>query len=234
MSTVSLEEFLKPISRALGRESVPERVEPCEATKAPLPGDYHTYNIDELTEWFIREAEKIGTNVIQATPHTVAEAVIDLVQRFGETGHIIYADVAEIDSYGIPQALEAASFEAIRWDPSTREASVSQAEQARVGITVASAGIAETATVIQRCTKESGRSICLLPIGHIALLKKRDIFPYMTQLMDSWEEAFAAGEEMPSNYTFISGPSNTADIELVRVVGVHGPVHAGVILIDDE
>ena len=78
-----------------------------------------------------------------------------------------------------------------------------------------------------------GRSICLLPIGHIALLRKKDIFPYMTQLMESWEEAVASGESMPSNYTFISGPSNTADIELVRVVGVHGPVHTGVILIDD-
>ena len=113
----------------------------------------------------------------------------------------------------------------VRWDPTSREASVGRAENADVGITVASFGIAETATVIQKCTVKSGRSICLL--------RKKDIFPYMTQLMESWEEAVASGESMPSNYTFISGPSNTADIELVRVVGVHGPVHTGVILIDD-
>ena len=75
--------------------------------------------------------------------------------------------------------------------------------------------------------------MCLLPIGHIALLRKSTIFPYMTQLMDDWENRIAEGEEIPSNVTFISGPSNTADIELVRVVGVHGPVYASVVLIDD-
>lgn len=37
MSTVSLEEFLKPISHALGRTEVPTSVTPCAATKAPLP-----------------------------------------------------------------------------------------------------------------------------------------------------------------------------------------------------
>ena len=234
MSTVSLEEFLKPISNTLGRNEPPVQVEPCSATKAPLPHDYHDYSTEELTSWFIQEAQKVGTMVKEATPNNVASAVVDLVKQFGEGGHVIYANVPEIDKYQIPEALGNESLEAIRWDPSNREASVGRAENADVGITVANAGIAETATIIQKCTAQSGRSICLLPIGHIALLRKKDIFPYMTQLMDNWEEKVAAGEAMPSNYTFISGPSNTADIELVRVVGVHGPVHAGVILIDEE
>lgn len=233
MSTVSLDEFLKPISQALGRTEPPASVEPCQATKAPLPGDYREYTTEELSAWFMDEAAKMGTIVRESSKEDVAETVLELAKEIGQGGHIVYADVPEIDSYGIPQALNDASFEAVRWNPSSREKSVGRAENADIGITFASAGIAETATIMQRCTEKSGRAVCLLPIGHIALLRKSTLFPYMTQLMDSWEEKVANGEEMPSNVTFISGPSNTADIELVRVVGVHGPVYASVVLIDE-
>lgn len=233
MSTVSLEEFLKPVSHALGRQEPADAIEPCEATKAPLASDYRPYTADELAAWFAAEAAKMGTIVRRVQPDGVAAAVVDLVGQFGDGGHIVYADVPEIDGYGVPAALEAASLEAHRWDPSSRETSVGRAENADVGITFASAGIAETATIVQHCTPESGRAICLLPIGHIALVRTRDLYPYMTQLMNQWEEDFAADPSLPSNITFISGPSNTADIELVRVVGVHGPVHAGVVLIDE-
>ena len=232
MSTVSLDEFLAPISHALGRKVPPSLVEPCADTHAPLAGDFHDYTTEELSAWFMREAAKMGTVVKQADPTNVADVVLNLVQQFGDGGHIVYADVPEIDGYNIPETLTKAGLETVRWNPESREKSVVRAENADIGITFACAGIAETATIMQRCSEKSGRSICLLPIGHIALLRKSDLFPYMTQLMDSWEEKVAAGEDMPSNYTFISGPSNTADIELVRVVGVHGPIHAGVVLID--
>ena len=233
MSTVSLEEFLKPISQALGRTEPPASIEPCEATKAPLPGDYRDYSTKELAQWFTEEATKMGTIVREAKLEEVSQVVLDLVNEIGQGGHIVYSDVPEIDGFGIPEVLNNASFEAVRWNPTSREKSMGRAESADIGITFASAGIAETATIMQRCTEKSGRAVCLLPIGHIALLRKSTIFPYMTQLMDDWEKRIAGGEEMPSNVTFISGPSNTADIELVRVVGVHGPVYASVVLIDD-
>ena len=217
MSTVSLEEFLKPISQALGRTEPPASIEPCEATKAPLPGDHRDYSTEELAQWFTEEATKMGTIVREAKPEEVSQVVLDLVNEIGQGGHIVYSDVPEIDGFGIPEVLNNASFEAVRWNPTSREKSMGRAESADIGITFASAGIAETATII----------------GHIALLRKSTIFPYMTQLMDDWEKRIAGGEEMPSNVTFISGPSNTADIELVRVVGVHGPVYASVVLIDD-
>ncbi len=232
MAAVTLEEFLKPISAAIGHNEVPSTVEPCAATSAPLASDYHAYTIDELSSWFVREAEKVGTHVREVEPNNVAAAVVELVHQFGGSGHVVYADEDAIRSYDIPAELESAGLEAHCWDPSSYETSVAYAEAADVGITVAHAGIAETATVVQRTTPQSGRAICLLPIGHIALLKKGDIYPYMTQLMDAWEEDYASVGQLPSNITFISGPSNTADIELVRVVGVHGPVYAGVILIN--
>lgn len=233
MSTVSLDEFLKPISAALGHSEIPSSVEPCEATHAPLDPSFHDYTTEELTQWFIEEATKMGTVVRESSTENVASTVLDLVNEFGQGGHVVYADVPEVDGYGIPAALNAASLEAVRWNPESREKSVGRAENADIGITFATAGIAETATIMQCCTQKSGRAVCLLPIGHIALLRKSSIFPYMTQLMDWWEERVAEGAAMPSNVTFISGPSNTADIELVRVVGVHGPVYAGVVLIDE-
>ena len=140
----------------------------------------------------------MGTIVREAKPEEVSQVVLDLVNEIGQGGHIVYSDVPEIDGFGIPEVLNNASFEAVRWNPTSREKSMGRAESADVGITFASAGIAETATI-----------------------------------MDDWENRIAEGEEMPSNVTFISGPSNTADIELVRVVGVHGPVYASVVLIDD-
>ena len=233
MSTVSLDEFLKPVTEALGHNAVADWVEPCQATKAPLPGDYRDYSTEELAEWFTVEANKMGTIVREANSDEVAQVVLDLVREIGQGGHIVYSDVPEIDGYGIPELLNENSYEAVRWNPTSREKSMGRAESADIGITYASAGIAETATIMQRCTEKSGRAVCLLPIGHIALLKKSTLFPYMTQLMDAWEERVAQGEELPSNVTFISGPSNTADIELVRVVGVHGPVYASVVLIND-
>ena len=233
MSTVSMEEFLRPISQALGRTEVPQSVETCAATLAPLPSDFREYTADELAAKFAEEAAKMGTVVRTCTPSDVAATVLSLVEEFGDGGHIVYADVPEVDNYHIPEALNNAGFDAERWNPTSREKSMGRAESADIGITAAVAGIAETATIVQRCSAKSGRSVCLLPIGHVALLRKSTIYPYMTQLMDTWEEKFAAGDELPSNVTFISGPSNTADIELVRVVGVHGPVHAGVVLIDD-
>lgn len=233
MSTVSMDEFLRPITEALGHNSIADWVEPCEATKAPLPHDYREYSTEELVAKFTEEATKMGTIVREAKSEEVAEVVLGLVREIGTGGCIVYSDVPEIDGYGIPNLLNSNSFEAVRWNPTSREKSMGRAESADIGITFASAGIAETATIMQRCTEKSGRAVCLLPIGHIALLKKSTLYPYMTQLMDAWEERVAAGEEMPSNVTFISGPSNTADIELVRVVGVHGPVYASVVLIDE-
>lgn len=232
MPSVTLDEFLKPISAALGHTSVPEAVEPCAATHAPVAGELVGLSNEQLVAKFVDEGTKMGTVVVESSEADVAKAVLNLIDQFGGNGEVVYADVPEIDAYGIPEALASAKHDARRWDPSSREASVGFAEHADIGITVATAGIAETATILQRMSQQSGRAICLLPIGHIAILKKSAIYPYMTQLMDAWEDNFAETKEMPSSFVFISGPSNTADIELVRVVGVHGPVHAGVILVD--
>ncbi len=63
----------------------------------------------------------------------------------------------------------------------------------------------------------------LLPQNCIVLIKKDSI---VNSMNDAYE--VIKKEENPTNIIFISGPSRTADIELIVVLGVHGPqkVHA--------
>lgn len=65
---------------------------------------------------------------------------------------------------------------------------------------------------------EQPRLMSLLPQNCIILLKKEDI-------VASMNDAFSVikKDKNPTNIIFIAGPSRTADIELIVVLGVHGP-----------
>jgi len=69
----------------------------------------------------------------------------------------------------------------------------------------------------------------LVPPVHIAVLDAKNIHRNMTEAME--KEGWADG--MPTNALFISGPSKTADIELVLVFGVHGPKELVLFILED-
>jgi L-lactate dehydrogenase complex protein LldG len=47
-------------------------------------------------------------------------------------------------------------------------------------------------------------------------------------------QALPTGDELPSNLVWVSGPSRSADLELVLTVGVHGPGSVDVIVVDGD
>jgi len=99
-----------------------------------------------------------------------------------------------------------------------------------LGLTTAQWGIAETGTLVLESAEERHRLASLLPPHHVALLPR-------SRLLGTLGEAFArvrpgAGGPPSRTITFITGPSRTADIELELVVGVHGPKHLTVLLLD--
>lgn len=94
------------------------------------------------------------------------------------------------------------------------------------GITVATAGIAETGTIVLSDTGTSSRLAALAPWVHIAILDPKKIHPDIGT-------ALAAMPKDP-NVIWVTGPSKTADIEGILIEGVHGPGVQVALLIESE
>ncbi|SDY48300.1 L-lactate dehydrogenase complex protein LldG [Evansella caseinilytica] len=93
--------------------------------------------------------------------------------------------------------------------------------------------MAESGTVVLLSIADKGRSVSLLPGTHLAIIPKSTLVPRMTQANEKIHELAKTSGRMPSCINFISGPSNSADIELRLVVGVHGPVQVTYIIIEE-
>lgn len=91
------------------------------------------------------------------------------------------------------------------------------------GCTVA---IVESGTIVlQNAAAQGPRKLSLVPDYHCCIV-------FADQIVETVPEAFARLEStktLPT--TFISGPSATADIEMTRIKGVHGPRHLDVIFV---
>ena len=98
------------------------------------------------------------------------------------------------------------------------------------GISCAQWGVAETGTLVLESSEERHRMVSLIPPIHIALLRADRICATLEGAMRQLRRD-AHGLESRS-ITFITGPSRTADIEQMLVVGVHGPQVLAVIIIE--
>jgi len=96
------------------------------------------------------------------------------------------------------------------------------------GITSTLGGIAETGALILWSSIEEPRLMSLVPPIHIAILRADKIYNSLLEVMQ--KENWSAN--MPTNAFLISGPSKTADIELILAFGVHGPKELIVLVID--
>jgi L-lactate dehydrogenase complex protein LldG len=109
-----------------------------------------------------------------------------------------------------------------------RGLSTAEVEQAEGVVTDSFCGIADSGTIVLHHSAAEGRRvITLLPDWHLCVL-------HASQVVETPPEYFARCSEAPALATYISGPSATADIEMTRIKGVHGPRFLHVIVVRDD
>lgn len=92
-------------------------------------------------------------------------------------------------------------------------------------LTPASAVVVRTGSILVTSRGAGGRRLSVLPPLHVVVAG-------VSQLVDSLDEAFAGLEgDDSSSVSLITGPSRTADIEKILVLGAHGPKRLALILI---
>ena len=101
------------------------------------------------------------------------------------------------------------------------------AASAKVGLSQAALGIADTGTLVTIATAVVERLVSALPPIHVAILPTSAIVADL---------AAALRRVSPKEHAYLSlitGPSRTADIERVLTIGVHGPGRLIIVCVDD-
>jgi len=103
-----------------------------------------------------------------------------------------------------------------------------------IGITLADYAISESGTIVLYNNKIQNRNCSLIVPIHIAILQKekivKNIFDIITTISKDYSSLDSINE-LSNCITLITGPSRTADIELILTLGVHGPKELYVLVV---
>jgi L-lactate dehydrogenase complex protein LldG len=175
------------------------------------------------------EVNAVGGEAVVVTDHEAAGRELHrLLAEAGARSAVCWKH-AVLDRLGLRQVLKTPGVTLHDYDTLT---SLPPAEQRQVllacdvGITSCDSAIAETGTLMVLSRPGQERAASLMPPMHIAIVERGQIVP---DLIDAF--AMIGAEQLPSNVTFITGPSKTGDIELQLTTGVHGPGKWRVIVI---
>jgi L-lactate dehydrogenase complex protein LldG len=160
--------------------------------------------------------EEYGARVVDAGPGGIAAAIGELCRSLALRRVAI---PPQLERAWLPEGPELLADEGL--DPRALD----RIDAALTGCAVA---IAQTGTIVldggERCGR---RALTLVPDHHICVVEQDQIVDLVPEGL---ARVAAVVRDRRAPITLVSGPSATSDIELSRVVGVHGPRHLHVVL----
>jgi L-lactate dehydrogenase complex protein LldG len=195
----------------------------------------------ELAQRFGSELERLHGSF--EIVESVAEARLALINRLltwmaeekasqkgailesGQDRSILSWDPAALPVPGLDDALHDMEMTLVSPKALRTEESRQAVRFIRYGITGVEAAFAATGSLLVATSPQMSRAASLLPFRHIALVPFERLYP----TVESWLlEQRQAGTIVDyfrshSNVAMISGPSKSADLEMMLTLGVHGP-----------
>lgn len=236
MTIINREAFLNNVTANLHRPRRTEGVERPQWRVRPQHEVLAGLSQDELVDVLAKQCETIHTDFKRTDRSGLARVLSDTIENYQGRSIVASSDVRN-EGYGLNDFygnMQDDGFDIHLWDEAKGKENQVFAERADVGITFSDITLAESGTVTLFNNKHNGRSISLMPRNYIAIIPKSTLVPRLTQAAKHIHEANEAGEEVSSCVSFVTGPSNSADIEMNLIVGVHGPVEVSYIVIEDE
>jgi L-lactate dehydrogenase complex protein LldG len=154
------------------------------------------------------------TNVVETHPASLPRTIAEVLRSHSQK-NVIAAD-------GLPPEILPSDFPFI----SERNASVDTLNACDGIVTVCNVAIAFTGTIVlTHGPGEGARRLTLVPDRHLCIVRAEQVVETVPEAIDR----LAPFATHP--LTLISGPSATADIEMTRIRGVHGPRFLDVVLV---
>jgi L-lactate dehydrogenase complex protein LldG len=201
-----------PQRRSLVRERLANPMAPLVPERAKRPKE-------ELRRLFKTFLEGQSATVVEAAD---AGAVPSAIAQYLRSHNLPLRVRVGTDSYlaGLDWAKE----------PALQRLSGSAEERDDVGLSHATAGVAETGTLVLASGPDNPVTVNFLPETHIVVLQDADLVGGYESVWQRIRTRFGS-RRMPRTVNFISGPSRTADIGGQLVMGAHGPGRLCVVLV---
>ncbi len=191
---------------------------------------------DDLVDVLEKQCTTINTDFVVTRKIALAEVLHKTVSNYGGGPVVTWKD-DRFDQFGLSillnKTLPGEQINVYEWDASRGKENIELVERANIGITISDITLAESGTAVLFSDKDKGRTVSFLPLKSVIIIPKSTIVPRMTQAARIIREKMASGERLASCINFITGPSNSADIEMILVVGVHGPMNMTYIVVED-
>ena len=185
-----------------------------QVTDEQLPQPVPVAPVDDLVAQFAHELAKLGGELIESSDFQDAAQRL-LALAGGEVAGERLWFVADRElALGVGEYLP------------VQVATMFEMADCLGAVVEADVAVADTATVGLTLDVRQPRSSYLLPEISVVIVRRERLVP---TLMDALLELEQRGK-LPTTFTFVTGPSRTADIEKTVVIPAHGPKRLVVVL----